>query len=88
MEELSFDPGLFAGLSPRTPNVFDPVAFRKKIYLNIEELQADLDDWMERYNKDRTHQGKRCQGKTPFETFLNNLPQARAKMYDNLSQAA
>jgi transposase InsO family protein len=59
---------------------FYSIAFRKKLYLGIEELQQDLDDWLERYNTKRTHQGKRRQGRTPMETLLENLPLAKAKI--------
>ena len=31
------------------------VAFRRKIYLSIEELQADLDAWTVTFNSHRTH---------------------------------
>jgi len=48
---------------------FFQVTFRKKIYEDIETLQADLDEWMEYYNKERTHQGKMCCGRTPMETL-------------------
>jgi transposase InsO family protein len=48
---------------------FFQVTFRKKIYQDIETLQADLDDWMEYYNNERTHQGKMCCGRTPIETL-------------------
>ena len=48
---------------------FFQVTFRKKIYQDIETLQADLDEWMEYYNNERTHQGKMCCGKTPIETL-------------------
>ena len=59
---------------------FYHIAFRKKIYLTVEELQNDLDDWVLRYNNRRPHQGKRCQGRTPMETFLENLPLAKEKV--------
>jgi len=59
---------------------FYSIAFRKKIYLTVEELQQDLDEWMGRYNNRRTHQGKRCQGRTPMATFMENLPLAKEKM--------
>ena len=36
-------------------NEFYRVAFRKKLYSGIEELQADLDQWMEEYNEVRPH---------------------------------
>lgn len=59
---------------------FYSIAFRKKIYLSVEELQQDLDAWLKRYNSERPHQGKRCQGKTPLETFQENLPLAKEKL--------
>lgn len=49
---------------------FYSVAFRKKLYSSIEEIQKDLDDYMRHYNMERTNQGKRCQGRTPYETFV------------------
>ncbi|MEM6812754.1 MAG: IS481 family transposase [Pseudomonadota bacterium] len=45
-------------------------AFRRKVYKSIEELQTDLDQWIEKYNFDRTHSGKVCEGKTPYETLV------------------
>ena len=36
---------------------FYRVAFRKKIYGSIGELQSDLDDWVKNYNEERPHQG-------------------------------
>jgi len=50
-------------------NEFYRVAFRKKLYQDLETLQTDLDAYITRYNFERTHQGKRCQGRTPMETF-------------------
>jgi len=38
---------------------FYAVAFRKKRYKSIEELQIDLDNVMDYYNYRRTHQGYR-----------------------------
>ena len=32
--------------------------FRKKIYETIEQLQFDLDEWIDHYNNERAHQGK------------------------------
>jgi transposase InsO family protein len=50
-------------------NEFYRVAFRKKVYSDLETLQIDLDEYLEYYNTQRTHQGKRCQGRTPMATF-------------------
>ena len=41
----------------------------QKIYRSIEELQQDLDAWLKEYNRRRPHQGKRCDGRTPYATF-------------------
>lgn len=49
---------------------FYQIAFRKKIYQSLEEIQIDLDEWVHGYNFNRTHQGKMCCGRTPWETFL------------------
>lgn len=49
---------------------FYQVAFRKKIYASLDELQRDLDTWIDHYNRQRTHQGKMCCGRTPFETLI------------------
>jgi transposase InsO family protein len=49
---------------------FYQVTFRKKLYQSIEQLQNDLDDWLHTYNTERTHQGKMCCGRTPFETMI------------------
>lgn len=46
-------------------------ALRRKIYGSIEELQTDLDNWLDYYNNERTHQGKKCCGRTPMETLLD-----------------
>ena len=50
---------------------FYQVAFRRKIYQSIEELQYDLDEWMVYYNSARTHQGKMCCGRTPMQTLID-----------------
>ena len=59
---------------------FYRVAFRKKLYRRIDELQADLDAWLVEYNEQRPHQGRWCYGKTPIETFIDTLPVAKEKL--------
>ena len=61
-------------------NEFYQVAFRKKIYTSIEELQVDVDAWIKEYNEQRPHSGKYCFGKTPMQTFLETLHLAKEKM--------
>jgi hypothetical protein len=48
---------------------FYAVAFRKTLYTSIEQIQTDLDAYMEVYNTKRTNQGKRCLGRTPRQTW-------------------
>ena len=67
---------------------FYAVTFRKKIYNTLDELQADLDLWLEEYNNQRTHSGKYCYGRTPMQTFLETLPLARQKMLQSDPPAA
>ncbi|MGO9237012.1 MAG: hypothetical protein ACLP4V_24170, partial [Methylocella sp.] len=52
-------------------NEFYRIAFRKKIYATISELQKDLDVW--------PHQGRYCFGKTPMQTFLDARTIAQEK---------
>src|SRR5450631_2328445 len=60
-------------------NEFYQVAFRKKIYATLEELQVDLDAWIDSYNHERTHQGKMCCGRTPMATFEDGKRICREK---------
>jgi hypothetical protein len=59
----------------------DPrVAFRKKLYANIEALQLDLDGWIKAYNEEGPHQNRWCLGKTPMQTFQDAKPVAKEKL--------
>jgi hypothetical protein len=50
----------------------------------LEELQRDVDEWLEQYNRERTHTGKYCFGRTPLQTFRETKHLAQAKMLDTL----
>ncbi len=52
-------------------NEFYKVAFRKRVYRDLAQLQQDLDEWVHKYNTERTHQGKMCCGRTPFDTMID-----------------
>jgi len=64
--------GICERLNRTIQDEFYRVAFRKKLYRTIEELQVDLDAWLVRYNTERTNQGKHCKGRTPMQTFLED----------------
>jgi len=68
-------------------NEFYRVAFRKKIYNTLDQLQDDLDTWMLEYNEQRTHSGKYCFGKTPMQTFLDSIPLTKDKMLGSTVQS-
>jgi transposase InsO family protein len=72
--------GIVERLHKTMLNEFYRIAFRKKIYRSIDELQADLDEWVASYNNERPHQGRWCFGKTPMQTFVDATPLAKEKM--------
>lgn len=59
---------------------FYRVTFRKKLYNTLDELQQDLDIWLQDYNEERVHSGKYCFGKTPMQTFRDSIPLVKEKM--------
>jgi transposase InsO family protein len=67
-------------------NEFYRVAFRRRIYSSIAQLQADLDLWIKEYNEVRPHQGRWCYGKTPLQTFLDGVALAREKTLDRTQE--
>lgn len=48
---------------------FFRLKFREKLYLSVDELQTDLDDWLNYYNHERPHHGYRNMGKRPMDTI-------------------
>lgn len=67
-------------------NEFYDIAFRKKIYRSLDELQIDLNEWLRKYNEFRPHSGKYCYGKTPIQTFLDSKHIALEKNCDRLAE--
>ena len=61
---------------------FYQVTFRKKIYEDIDQLQIDLDLWIDHYNNERTHQGKVCEGRTPMQTLKGGKQIWKEKFVD------
>lgn len=46
---------------------FFATLFRKTLYESLEQLQADLDGYLEFDNRQRAHQGYRTRGRTPYK---------------------
>jgi transposase InsO family protein len=57
---------------------FFSVAFRKTFYESVAQLQADLDRYLDFYNRERAHQGYRTKGRTPYQTYLDGIAEMRA----------
>ena len=55
----------------REQAVSELLAASAEVQTAIDELQADLDAWVQSYNYDRAHQGKMCCGRTPMQTLLD-----------------
>ena len=53
-------------------------------YHSLDELQADVDAWIQTYNAERTHSGKYCYGKTPLQTFIDSAKLAYDKQLDRI----
>jgi len=58
---------------------FYQVVFRKQIFGSIDDLQKQLDEWIDPYNYQRTHQDKMCCGRTPMQTLMEGKPIWREK---------
>src|SRR3954447_17499222 len=63
---------------------FYSIAFRKRLYTTLEQLQSDVDAWIAEYNESRPHSGKYCFGKAPLETFRSAKPLADERQLSRL----
>ncbi len=66
---------------------FYSIAFRKKLCAEIDELQADLDQWISSSNQERPYQGQSCLGRfrsctspapAPARSLARSSPQRAA----------
>ena len=48
---------------------------RKTWWESVEEMQGDLEIWLETYNEKRPHQGRNMHGRVPLEVFLAGIVQ-------------
>ena len=79
--------GAVANVGQRNLGEFYSTAFRKTLYTSLEQLQLDLDAWLEEYNDQRPHAGKDCFGKTPMQCFLDSRQLAWDKILDQITPA-
>jgi len=76
--------GICERLHKTMKNEFYDIAFRKKIYTSVAELQVDLDVWLKQYNELRPHSGRFCYGKTPLQTFKDSKHIAMEKNHGSM----
>jgi len=69
-------------------NEFYDIAFRKKVYTSVEELQTDVNEWLRQYNQLRPHSGRCCYGKTPMQTFNDSKHLAIEKNHGNVLEVS
>lgn len=77
--------GICERLNRTIKEEFYSIAFRKILYTSLEQLQADLDEYIHFYNTERPHSGRYCYGKTPMETFMDSKHLAEEKQINQLS---
>ncbi|WP_141673754.1 integrase core domain-containing protein, partial [Gilliamella sp. Choc5-1] len=60
------------------------ILFRRKIYTQLSEIQNDIEQWLEFYNRERAHSGKYCYGKTPWQTWNDAKGLVKEKQLESL----
>ncbi len=51
------------------------VAGRTTFYESVDQMQNDLDVYLNYYNTQRAHQGRNMDGRTPYQVFIQGIPQ-------------
>lgn len=74
--------GSLERLNQTIQDEFYSVAFRKKLYRSVGEIQVDLDEFVMYYNTQRTNQGRYCQGRTPMQTLFDGRELYQKYVYD------
>jgi len=52
----------------------------------VEEMQVDVDSYLETYNRKRPHRGRGMEGRTPYAVFKTGLKDAKKAARENLNQ--
>ena len=45
-----------------------------ELFLQLEEMQTELDGYLETYNTRRPHRGRGMEGRTPYEVYKAGIP--------------
>ncbi|WP_343702411.1 IS481 family transposase [Chitinophaga sp.] len=65
-----------------------PLHSGRKSTIRLKKCRQTLNSWLYDYNHKRTHTGKYCFGRTPFQTFEETLSLAKEKQLDDIPPAA
>lgn len=61
---------------------------RTKFYESVEEMQVDLNAFLQTYNEKRPHQGRDMNGRTPKQVFLSGLIKPKKSKEEKSEKAA
>ncbi|HKI51859.1 MAG TPA: integrase core domain-containing protein, partial [Geothermobacteraceae bacterium] len=61
---------------------------RKTWYESVEQMQKDLDTYLNHYNHERTHQGRNMNGRVPYQAFIDGLPKSEEANKKSTKEAA
>jgi transposase InsO family protein len=61
---------------------------RKKWYEALDEMQKDLETYLNYYNRKRSHQGRNMNGRTPYKAFIDGIEKTPEKENQKLNKAA
>lgn len=59
------------------------IAGRTNFYESLEEMQNDLDKYLDHYNNERCHQGRNMNGRTPAQAFIDGIGLIPEPDFDN-----
>ena len=48
-------------------------------YESVDEMQADLDAYIETYNRNRPHRSRGMDGRTPYQVFKKGIREPRSQ---------
>jgi transposase InsO family protein len=67
---------------------FFSVAFRKTLCASVDQLQDDLNRYLDFYNRERAHRGYRTQVRTPYQAFPDGKAAAAEGPGEEVNSAA
>ena len=61
---------------------------RKTWYESVEQMQKDLDTYLNHYNRERSHQGRNMNGRVPYQAFIDGLSKIKTETTTTTEEAA